>query len=133
MIINAYNSGADSYMTDFEDSNSPNWFNQIQGQVNLKDAIRRKLSFVNEVGKEYKLNDQYRHLANSAARLASGRETCAGRWPARFRRYFRFWPGVLPQRQGTDRPWRRSVLLSAEDGEPSGSAAVERHFLHGAG
>ncbi|MGB4948566.1 MAG: malate synthase A [Candidatus Competibacter denitrificans] len=57
MIINAYNSGADSYMTDFEDSNSPNWFNQIQGQVNLKDAIRRKLSFVNEVGKEYKLNE----------------------------------------------------------------------------
>ncbi len=57
MIINAYNSGADSYMTDFEDSNSPNWYNQIQGQVNLFDAIRRKLSFVNEVGKEYKLND----------------------------------------------------------------------------
>ena len=45
MIINAYNSGADSYMTDFEDSNSPNWENQIQGQVNLYDAIRRKLSF----------------------------------------------------------------------------------------
>ncbi len=58
MIINAYNSGADSYMTDFEDSNSPNWFNQIQGQVNLKDAIRRQISYVNEVGKEYRLNDQ---------------------------------------------------------------------------
>ena len=57
MIINAYNSGADSYMTDFEDSNSPNWENQIQGQVNLYDAIRRKLSFKNEAGKEYKLND----------------------------------------------------------------------------
>jgi malate synthase len=58
MIINAYNSGADSYMTDFEDSNSPNWENQIQGQVNLYDAIRRKLSFKNEAGKEYKLNDK---------------------------------------------------------------------------
>ncbi|MEY4329196.1 MAG: malate synthase, partial [Pseudomonadota bacterium] len=58
MIINAYNSGADSYMTDFEDSNSPNWENQIQGQVNLYDAIRRKLSFKNETGKEYKLNDK---------------------------------------------------------------------------
>jgi malate synthase len=58
MIINAYNSGADSYMTDFEDSNSPNWFNQIQGQVNLKDAIRRQISYVNEAGKEYRLNDQ---------------------------------------------------------------------------
>jgi malate synthase len=57
MIINAFNSGADSYMTDFEDSNSPNWFNQIQGQVNLKDAIRREISFTNESGKVYKLND----------------------------------------------------------------------------
>ena len=57
MIINAFNSGADSYMTDFEDSNSPNWFNQIQGQVNLKDAIRRDISFSNEAGKVYKLND----------------------------------------------------------------------------
>ncbi len=56
MIINAYNSGADSYMTDFEDSNSPNWYNQIQGQVNLVDAIRRNISYVNEAGKEYKLN-----------------------------------------------------------------------------
>jgi malate synthase len=58
MIINAFNSGADSYMADFEDSNSPNWFNQIQGQVNLKDAIRREISFTNEAGKVYKLNDQ---------------------------------------------------------------------------
>jgi malate synthase len=57
MIINAFNSGADSYMTDFEDSNSPNWFNQIQGQVNLKDAIRREISFTNEAGKVYKLDD----------------------------------------------------------------------------
>ncbi len=58
MIINAFNSGADSYMTDFEDSNSPNWENQIQGQVNLYKAIRRQLSFRNEAGKEYKLNDK---------------------------------------------------------------------------
>jgi len=58
MIINAFNSGADSYMTDFEDSNSPNWFNQVQGQVNLKDAIRRQISFTNEKGKEYRLNDK---------------------------------------------------------------------------
>ena len=58
MIINAFNSGADSYMTDFEDSNSPNWDNQIQGQVNLYKAIRRELSFKGENGKEYKLNDK---------------------------------------------------------------------------
>src|SRR5438105_15037816 len=40
MVINPYNSGADSYMTDFEDSNSPSWSNQVQGQINLKKAIR---------------------------------------------------------------------------------------------
>lgn len=48
MIINALNSGADSYMTDFEDSNTPNWPNQIQGQINLRDAIRRQIDF--EIG-----------------------------------------------------------------------------------
>ena len=58
MIINAYNSGADSYMCDFEDSNSPKWDNQIQGQVNIYKAIRHQLSFTNEAGKEYKLNDK---------------------------------------------------------------------------
>jgi malate synthase len=57
MIINAFNSGADSYMTDFEDSNSPKWSNQIQGQINLYKAIRRTLT-VGSKGKTYKLNDK---------------------------------------------------------------------------
>jgi len=58
MIINALNSGADSYMADFEDSNTPSWVNQIQGQINLKDAIRREISHTNEAGKVYRLNDK---------------------------------------------------------------------------
>ncbi|MEI7431486.1 MAG: malate synthase A [Betaproteobacteria bacterium] len=58
MVINGFNSGADSYMTDFEDSNSPKWENQIQGQINIYQAIRHELSFTNEAGKEYRLNDQ---------------------------------------------------------------------------
>ncbi|PXW26196.1 malate synthase A [Paraburkholderia caballeronis] len=57
MIINALNSGADSYMTDFEDSNAPNWDNQITGQINLKDAIRRTIS-LEQNGKRYQLNDK---------------------------------------------------------------------------
>ena len=57
MIINAFNSGADSYMTDFEDSNSPSWTNQIQGQINLFQAIRRTLT-VESKGKTYRLNDR---------------------------------------------------------------------------
>lgn len=57
MVINAFNSGADSYMTDFEDANSPSWANQIQGQVNLVKAIRRELT-LEQKGKTYKLNDK---------------------------------------------------------------------------
>ena len=57
MVINAFNSGADSYMTDFEDSNTPNWHNQMQGQVNLKAAVRRTLT-LDSNGKLYKLNDK---------------------------------------------------------------------------
>src|SRR5690606_23388189 len=52
-----FNSGADSYMTDFEDSNSPGWDNQVQGQVNLKAAIRRELTF-SAGAKQYRLNDK---------------------------------------------------------------------------
>src|SRR6516164_3391274 len=43
MMINAFNSGANVFMADFEDSLSPTWENLIQGQMNLKDAIRRRL------------------------------------------------------------------------------------------
>ena len=57
MVINAFNSGADSYMTDFEDSNSPLWSNQVQGQINLGQAIRRTLVHESN-GKTYKLNDR---------------------------------------------------------------------------
>ncbi|MFN9480833.1 MAG: malate synthase, partial [Betaproteobacteria bacterium] len=57
MIINALNSGADAYMTDFEDSNTPNWDNQIAGQINVRDAIRRTIS-LEQGGKTYKLNDK---------------------------------------------------------------------------
>ena len=57
MIINALNSGADSYMTDFEDSNAPSWDNQITGHINLKDAVRRTIS-LEQNGKSYQLNDK---------------------------------------------------------------------------
>jgi len=56
MVINALNSGADSYMTDFEDSNTPNWDNQIRGQLNLRDAVRKTIS-LEQGEKVYQLND----------------------------------------------------------------------------
>ena len=57
MIINAFNSGADSYMADFEDANTPNWDNQVRGQINLYEAIRRSIT-LQQGGKTYTLNDQ---------------------------------------------------------------------------
>ena len=45
MIINALNSGANVFMADFEDSNSPTWQNNIEGQLNLRDAVRREIAF----------------------------------------------------------------------------------------
>ena len=56
MVINALNSGAKCFMADFEDSASPTWDLMMTGQINLADAVRRKISFTNEAGKEYKLN-----------------------------------------------------------------------------
>ena len=58
MIINALNSGAKLFMADFEDANSPTWSNCIEGQINLRDAIRGTISFENPNGKSYKLNEK---------------------------------------------------------------------------
>lgn len=58
MIINAFNSGADSYMADFEDSSTPNWDNQIVGQINLMQAVRKTISFDQPGGKHYQLNEK---------------------------------------------------------------------------
>jgi malate synthase len=58
MIINALNSGAKTFMADFEDSNAPSWANQIGGQGNLFDAVRRQVDFTTPEGKAYRLNPQ---------------------------------------------------------------------------
>ena len=58
MMINALNSGADTFMSDFEDSLSPTFSNVVQGHVNLMDAVRRTLSFVSPEGKAYALGEK---------------------------------------------------------------------------
>ncbi len=58
MIINALNSGAKTFMADFEDATSPTWENMMQGQINLRDAIRHEIDFTAGNGKEYKLNEK---------------------------------------------------------------------------
>jgi malate synthase len=58
MIINALNSGASGFMADFEDSHAPTWEGNIQGQINLSDAIDGSISFVSDQGKHYQLGDK---------------------------------------------------------------------------
>jgi len=58
MIINALNSGAKVFMADFEDANSPTWANVVEGQRNLRDAVRRTISFENPDGRRYELRDE---------------------------------------------------------------------------
>jgi len=60
MIINALNSGASCFMADLEDSSTPSWNNVIEGQINLKNAVNKKIDFTDKVtGKAYKLNEKH--------------------------------------------------------------------------
>ena len=58
MVINALNSGAKVFMADFEDATSPTWKNLIEGQINLRDAIQRKIDFTQPNGKKYALQEK---------------------------------------------------------------------------
>jgi hypothetical protein len=120
-------------MSDFEDSNSPKWDNQIQpARSTSTRPSAANCRVKNEAGKEYTLNDKIATLQVRPARLAPRRKACTDRRPARVRRHFRFRPVPLPQRQGTDRPRRRALSSTAENGKPPRSAPVERHLRHGA-
>src|SRR5215471_14974073 len=58
MIINALNSGAKVFMADFEDAFSPTWEGTIQGQINVRDAVNRTITFSSPEGKQYTLNEK---------------------------------------------------------------------------
>jgi malate synthase len=58
MVINALNSGAQCFMADFEDSNSPIWENVVEGQINMRDAVNRTISFTNPEGRLYSLKEK---------------------------------------------------------------------------
>jgi malate synthase len=89
MIINALNSGANVFMADFEDSNSPTWRNNVEGQLNIKDAIAGTIEFVaQDTGKVYRLKDRTAvlmvrprgwHLLEKHV-LVDGRPATAGLW-----------------------------------------------------
>ena len=58
MIINALNSGANVFMADFEDSNSPTWANVVDGQRNLRDAVKGTITYTSPEGKQYALGEK---------------------------------------------------------------------------
>ncbi len=58
MVINALNSGARVFMADFEDAHAPTWEGTIEGQINLRDAVRRIITFTNADGKVYRLQER---------------------------------------------------------------------------
>jgi malate synthase len=86
LVINALNSGAKGFMADFEDANSPTWSNQVEGQVNLVDAVRGAISYDASDGRHYALRDEIatllvrprgwhlpeKHLVSAAGDPASG-------------------------------------------------------------
>ena len=120
-------------MADFEDANSPTWHNMIEGQINLRDAIRRTIAFTSPDGKEYRLKDETAvlmvrprgwHLPEKHV-LVDGQPVPGALFD--FGLYFFHNARELLER-GT-----RAVLLPAQDGEPPGGAAVERRLQPGAG
>ena len=135
MTINALNSGANVWLADFEDANTPLWSNMIEGQLNLKDALDRTIDFTRDEGKSYALRPgrDAGHDRGPAARLAPGREAHPHRRAAGVRQPHRLRAlhgrlRAAPARQG-----QGPVLLPAEDGVPPRGAAVERRVQHRAG
>ncbi len=128
MVINALNSGANVFMADFEDANSPTWENTIEGQINLKDRWADRLGFTDpETGKSYALGP------NPAVLIVRPRgwhlpeqhvfvdgEPMSGA-------LFDFGLYFFHNAKAADRPSRhRPLFLSAQDREPPRGAAVER-------
>ena len=72
MIINALNSGANVFMADFEDSNSPTWSNNIEGQQNLRDAVRGTIRVHEPGGKALPAGREDGNAGGAAAWMASG-------------------------------------------------------------
>ncbi len=57
MVINALNSGANCYMADFEDAHSPTWSGTLEGQLNIRDAVRGTIEYTSPEGRRYRLNN----------------------------------------------------------------------------
>ena len=103
MVINALNSGANVFMADFEDANTPTWDNLIEGQINLRDAVRRTITFDDPTsGKQYALNDKTATLLVRPRGWHLPEKHVLVDGAADVGLAVRFRPLLLPQRQGAD-------------------------------
>jgi malate synthase len=130
MTINALNSGAKVWLADFEDANTPLWDNMVTGQLNLKDALDRKIDFTSDEGKAYRLKPDA-ELATIVVRprgwhldekhlLVDGERVSGSLFD--FALYF-FHCARAPAGQG-----QGPVLLPGQDREPPRGQAVERRL-----
>ena len=110
MVINALNSGADSYMTDFEDSNTPNWENQLDGQINMFDAVRGTIA-MEQNGKSYKLNDKVATLSLSRYDLPF----CSSEMVLRIASNRLIWPLIWLSQLGVFESSKSVMSLSAPE------------------
>ena len=135
MTINALNSGANVWLADFEDANTPLWENMIGGQLNLMDALDRTIGFRTERGPRVLAAPRRGagHHRGPAARLAPGREAHPDRRAARVRQPGRLRAVLLRLRAEADRQGQGPVLLPGQEREPPGSAALERRVQPGPG
>ncbi len=135
MTINALNSGANVWLADFEDANTPLWSNMIEGQLNLKDALDRTIDFTADEGKSYALGPD-ETLATIVVRprgwhLDEKHILVDGRRASGSLTDFALYMAAL--RAAAARQGQGTVLLPAEDGVARRGAAVERRVQHRAG
>ncbi len=134
MVINALNSGANVFMADFEDANTPTWQNLIEGQANLRDAVRRTITYRRPAdGPALCAERQYRRVVRAPAGLAFAGSTCTRRRRADVGRALRLRALLFSQRQGADGARHRALFLPAEAREPPRSAAMEQRLSARAG
>lgn len=132
MVINALNSGAKMFMADFEDSHSPTWEATIEGQINMRDAVNRTITFTSPEGKAYKLNDTTATLLvrprgwhlNEKHFIVDGTPAPGGIFDFGLY-FFHNAKNLIARRSGPS--------FCLQDGKPSRSAFVERRLLRCAG
>ena len=128
LVINALNSGAKGFMADFEDANSPTWANQVEGHVNLIDAIEGTITYDSSEGKHYELDDEVATLLVRPRGWHLPEKHLRGRRRDRRGRVHGLRPVLLPQRPAAARHGQGAVPLPAQDGAPPRGAAVERRL-----